>query len=257
MAKSGDNIVTTVDKVLKAYAPVLGRWLEANREFSGIRTFIGRDEPSAIPMNENGQGYRDEDFESMSKPILARIEDELNDIRKQSKLLKRTDRLSVWAKRDEEGIIVSAAANSMLGTAIVKRNAHKHEGGEVYTLEPCMLLVYAYTEDKAVAKSLMQLNGGSMVDAINLVIKNDVALSLKGQSDVLRKWLKAFPGSVELTVEAYGGPIYQVGARSSQGYHKILSDEAFYNEKIRGTELDGRLPIDVYSVDELDNILKL
>lgn len=258
MTRSGDNIVTTIDKLLKAYAPALGRWMEENPEFHGINTFIGKDSAlCALPADENDMGYRDKAFDMISRPVLTDLEPVLAEITGSSKMLGKTDSLSVWARRQDGRITISAAATSSLGTVFVKRNANKLPGADVYAYDPCTIFATAIVRDKKTAADLKKLSGNEMGEVIEFMITNDVALNLKGtSSSYLRKWIKAFPKPEAVVIQHVSGPAYHAIAESQQDYHKVLSDEAFFEKKIRGTELEGKLPIDVFQTDAPENILR-
>lgn len=122
------NLVDVVDDVLALYGPLLAgllRYPDAN----GIRTFIGRDEPTALLMGEDMRGYRDDAFEFLARESLLPLVEATSEIQESCPAIRRIhEPLSVHIVRGEDGIAhVTAGVHDGLGSVFVHRQAAAFE----------------------------------------------------------------------------------------------------------------------------------
>lgn len=125
MLPKENSLVTAVDRVLALYAPVLGKWLNDNKDFHGISAIIDREDAAAWPSGETGTGFTDIEFERMAAPIMRSMEEDLKAIKEACPVIRSMERpLSVSAMLNNEGdVVINAAASTGYGEAFIRRSA--------------------------------------------------------------------------------------------------------------------------------------
>ncbi|MCV9963580.1 hypothetical protein OIU34_16880 [Pararhizobium sp. BT-229] len=82
------NLVDLMDGYFRLYAPIVSKLLEDYPEAHGVHTFIGRDDPTAIPTNEQGQGYGLKSFEKRASKELGKLVQQTMNSRRAARLRK-------------------------------------------------------------------------------------------------------------------------------------------------------------------------
>lgn len=237
------NLVDVVDDVLALYGPLLAgllRYPDAN----GIRTFIGRDEPTALLMGEDMRGYRDDAFEFLARGSLLPLVEATSEIQESCPAIRRIhEPLSVHIVRGEDGIAhVTAGVHDGLGSVFVHRQAaaFERDGGVCLMCLPATIFISARSEDVAALENVRRAAAGSVFNAAEYMLENDLVLNRSGRdAAVVRRFLSQFPieQSHQVQFEDMHDTVLRISTVSCQDMAKLLVTEPCW--ETFGDGIDG------------------
>lgn len=225
------NLVTTADRLVALYAPMLGRWLEANPRFHGISTCISRDDPAAWPSGRDNMGFSHKAFEKMAGRALDELVEVTYAIRDACGLVEgEADSLGVWARLDNGFLTVGASVRTPLGDGAVRRLASRPPGTELWHYDPAEFLMYASIEDEDVARRFMA-SGDDGIDAVvRLAAAEGVLLNSKFEEEPdVDRWMDSFPAEGPARTSHIGSWAFSAIGTSTQDPKKILVDQETFD----------------------------
>ena len=148
------NIVELLDEHIRLYAPVMMQLLEEFPEVDDAYNFIGRDEPTALPVNDERRGYHLDGFKERATELMKPLVDTTCQVQKRCKATKSIiEPVSVHIRKLNDGLInIKAHATNRMGGLYVDRNAfttpsHK----DCIITEPAVLRITTLAADNEVA----------------------------------------------------------------------------------------------------------
>lgn len=242
------NLVTTIDRIMRLYVPILGKWMEDNPDFHGIDTSVGIENPSAFPEDETGMGYTDEAFEEMATSVLVGLADETISILEACPVLRAAyEPLSVKASRRGQSITIMAGVSDGLGSIAVRRKASKRPQGPIYIFKPCTLTVLSKIDNAVLQKEYEALGRKAIVSIIDFNVVHGLAVNIPlEKSAILHDWLAAFPAPFNVGINHLGGGLYASSCASEQGDVKIFVEAGPHADRICKSHLNGMMEIEVY-----------
>lgn len=120
------NIVELLDEHIRLYAPVMIKLLEEFPEVDNAYNFIGRDEPTALPVDDERRGYHLDGFQERATELMKPLVDATFEVRKRCKATKSIrEPVSVHIRKVNDGMInIKAHATNRMGGLYVDRNAY-------------------------------------------------------------------------------------------------------------------------------------
>lgn len=224
------NLVDVVDELIALYGPVLVRLLEENPEAHGVRTFIGRQNPSALLMDEDMRGYRLEEDEEFAVDDLLPFVDATDELQASCEAISDLcEPLSVDIRRTEDGLgLITAAVHDGLGSVGIQRQADAYElgGGIGFFCRPATFVVTALSDQAERLQSLRSRAVAGIHEVVEAMLEGDLVLNRKGgDASIVSRFLDEFPASSDEPGEVgtIGQRALVFRARSTQDPVKILA----------------------------------
>lgn len=126
MTSNNINIVELLDEHIRLYAPVMIQLLEEFPEVDKAYNFIGREEPTAIPLNEAFRGYKFDEFQDRSTQLMKPLVDATRRIQKRCKATNSIiEPVSVHiSKLKDDLTVIKAHVTNRMGGLYVDRYAY-------------------------------------------------------------------------------------------------------------------------------------
>ena len=240
------NIVDTLDETLRLYGPAIERWMNRHQEFHGVRVFIGRDDPKALPTNEHGHGYGQDAFEAEAAAYLKPLVEATAALQAACPVTKgQHEPISVYAERNGEKFKVTVNISNRLGGLVAKRSAIASGDGSFW-MTPANLFLTTMPDigDAHVAGLKAAVEEGPK-EAVRYLIDNDLILNLQGRdAKQAARWLKEFPKICDVSVSNPLVVAYSVGMMSAQTPVKIMATQAYLDANDGDHTLrNGKIPL--------------
>jgi hypothetical protein len=221
------NLVDILDRLIALYGPTFAALYKEHPEASGIRGFIGRDEPSALLKDEDGRGYRDDEFDAKARAALKPLVSETYEIAGACKIKGRFPvQLHFDIDRNEEDgkVYVEASVNDGLGAVIAKRSAIAFENhGFGFFCLPAQIAIMAFSPHEAEIRNVIFAAKAGLDDAIDFMIEADLVLNQKGKdARIVRKFANLFPTDGKASIRSVEKEAIWVVAESSQQPYKLM-----------------------------------
>jgi hypothetical protein len=227
------NLVDVLDELLSLYGPVLVKLLEANPEAHGVRTFIGRENPSALLMDEGMRGYRLEEDEEFAEDELLPLVEATEDLQASCGVISGLrEPMSVEITRSATGLgRVTAGVRDGLGSVYVQRSASafEYEGGIGLFCRPAVAVVTAFSERRPDLEALSAAAEHGIREVVEAMLESDLVLNRKGKgASIVRRFLDQFPTGKDapVTSKEVGQRVIAFRVGSSQDPVKILATDA-------------------------------
>ncbi|WP_315922900.1 hypothetical protein [Mesorhizobium sp. SP-1A] len=147
------NIVELLDEHIRLYAPVMMQLLEEFPEVDNAYNFIGRDEPTALPQDDEHRGYHLDGFQERATELMKPLVSATFEVQKRCKATKSIrEPVSVHiCKLNDSLINIKAHATNRMGGLYVDRNAYvapRHK--DCIITKPAILRITTLTADNEV-----------------------------------------------------------------------------------------------------------
>lgn len=192
------NLPELMDDYFRLYAPIFVRLLQESPKAKGISSFIGRDEPSALLSNAQGQGYSTKAFERKASKLLSPLVDTTMALQASCRVTAgRREPVSVSARRVGDEIAVQVTVSDRLGGIHAIRMGQCAPAEiDAFFLFPPELVVTVGSEDSSVIGDLRSAAAASFWHAVRASEQKDAVLNHRWtDADVvsLDTWLEEFP----------------------------------------------------------------
>ncbi|NTF17434.1 hypothetical protein G6L37_03280 [Agrobacterium rubi] len=239
---SKPNIVEILDRIVALHGPVFADLLKQYPEASGISGYLEPHNVRAIPEDEDGRGYRDEDFGSIAAPALKSIAPETCEIIGALGIKGRyPPQFRVNINRGDDGKVhFEAMINDGLGAVLVKRNAvvfEKHGYG--FFCYPAILATMAFSEHKEEIDNVVFASKRGFGEALDFMIELDLVHNQKWhKTQVVRKFAKLFPTDGIAQINRMGKESLWLMTRSTHQPYKLMASAAA-REEMEGNSFEG------------------
>ena len=240
------NIPDTLEQTLKLYAPVLTRWMKQNR-FHAIECFIGRDNPSALPVGKDSMAYGNKPFEKRAAADLKPLVEATYALQEACPVSAgHRERINVRAYRKDGGVVVEASISNRLGGVMAMRSSVSKEEGMFFVL-PAHLVFTSDTDlSKEHAAGLGAAAEEGAKEAVRYLIDNDLILNWQGQdAKKAARGLKEFPLPGRVTV--IDDIVKRIMIVSAHNPGRVLCSRAYLDDKPGLEEIlrKGPIPFEV------------
>jgi hypothetical protein len=242
MPKPEVNLVDILDRLIALYGPTFAALYKEHPEACGIRGFIGRDDPTALPKDEDGRGYGDDEFEEKARAALNLLVSETYEIAATLKIKgKYPPQFHVDLDRGDDGkVYLEAMVADGLGAAVAKRRAIVFENhGFGCFCYPAELAIMAFSEHDAEISNVALAAKSSLDEAIDFMIEADLVHNRKGKdAQIARKFANLFPTDGKTQVNKVVKQAVWVMAQSTQQPYKLMVSAAA-REEMEGRTFEG------------------
>jgi hypothetical protein len=213
------NLVDLMDCYFRLYAPVLTRLLQDFPKASGIETFIGRDDPSALFTDGDENNLSSKTFDKKAAKLLTPLVEATMALQSSCRITEgRDEPVSVSGQRVGEEIAIQVTVSDRLGGIHALRMGQcARRELDAFFLFPAELIVTAGSEDISIIESLQLAAGRGFAEAVLAAaeakaILNYPAIDPKYDED-FDMWLEEFPraegdpASVRKFIAHFPGPV--------------------------------------------------
>lgn len=223
------NLVDVLDRTVALYGPTLAALLKENPEASGITTFVGRSEPSALLKDEGGRGYGDDQFEPKACAALAPLSSEHLSIQESCPATRDLhEPIGVDIDRVDGGVVVTATVSDRLGAVFVRRKAVAIERNDfAFFCLPAEIAIFAFSHDEDKLRGLERVSREGFHRAMDFAIGSGIVLNRKGaETAILREFANQFPMDGSAETHSFSKETTYVLAVSTQDLCKIMATAA-------------------------------
>ncbi len=240
------NLVDILDRLVALYGPTFATLYKEHPEASGIRGFIGRDDPTALPKDEDGRGYGDDEFEEKARAALKPLVSETYEIAATLKIKgKYPPQFHVNLDRRDDGkVYLEAMVADGLGAVVAKRRAIVFENhGFGFYCMPAEIGIMAFSQHAAEIRNVIHAAKAGLDEAIDFMIEADLVHNQKGKNaQIVRKFANLFPTDGKTQINKVVKQAIWVMAQSTQQPHKLMvtaaAREEMEGEKFVGAEFE-------------------
>jgi hypothetical protein len=210
------NIIELLDEHIRLYAPVMMQLLEEFPEVDKAYNFIGREEPTALPIDDELRGYLFDGFQERATQLMKPLVDATFEIQKRCKATKSIrEPVSVHIRKLNEGFItIKAHATNRMGGLYVDSNAYvSPRYKDCIITKPAILRITTLATENGIdpVKAACEIGLSEAVSAIK-----DTESLLNGKwidKKQFEMWLADFPAdevSKPSTITSYGTLVVDV-----------------------------------------------
>jgi hypothetical protein len=236
------NLVDILDRLVALYGPTFAALYKEHPEASGIRGFIGTDEPAALLKDEDGRGYGDDEFESRAREAMKALVSETYEIAGMCKIKGRFPvKFHVDLDRHEDGkVYMEAMVADGLGAVFARRRAIAFENhGYGFFCMPAEIAIMAFSEHEAEISNVAYAAKAGLDEAIDFMIEADLVHNQKGRhAQIARKFANLFPTDGKTHISKVQKEAIWVMAESTHKPYKMMVTAAA-REELEGRKFVG------------------
>ncbi|MNU45054.1 hypothetical protein D3C71_338920 [compost metagenome] len=236
------NLVDILDRLIALYGPTFAALYKEHPEACGIAGFIDRADPTALPKDEDGRGYGDDEFEEKARAAMKLLVAETCEIAATLKIKgKYPPQFHVDLDlRDDGKVYLEAMVADGLGAVVAKRRAIVFENhGFNFFCTPAQIAVMAFSEHEAEIRNVMHAAKAGLDEAVEFMIEADLVHNQKGKNaQIARKFLNLFPTDGKTHISKVVKQAIWVSAESTQQPYKLMVTAAA-REELEGRNFVG------------------
>lgn len=190
------NLVDLMDGFFRLYAPIVRKLLEDYPKAHGVHTFIGRDDPTAIPENAEGQGYGLKSFEKRASKELGKLVQQTMDLQESCPITKgKHEPVNVIARRLGDEIVVQVTVSNRLGGIHARRVGQCDPAAiDAFFLLPPEIIITVGSEEAAKMEAVKSACAHGIAEGVEAAIATDTVLNWNAdEAEAIRDWLDQFP----------------------------------------------------------------